>query len=322
MAIYFEYFQSDSIKLIREQFFNHLSSKDITETDNSYSGLNIRDEFFNFFKTPYFNNLYLSLARDVIDFCSIDENLAAIQPTPTPRVFRPEDHGTSYHCDYWYGHGIETHTIWVPIKGVTSGSTFNYVQDPKENERLLENFTKKPEDTFNLKNLDCHLQPVLPKENQCAIFNSKTIHGSPLNSSTNERLSFDFRIALKNDKTSTKDLNSYYFFNGKQFILKSKIYQGRYLKYITGGQHLNTMNQHIIIEGVCKNLNINIVAQEAELERFGQPIFAMHCKAIKSAKSKFDGIIVASIGILEKRTIDLIKTLNINVFCALEGEWI
>ncbi len=52
-------------------------------------------------------------------------NEFVVQPVPTPRIFRPGDHGTSWHTDFWYGHGETFRTVWVPIKESVQVQPFN-----------------------------------------------------------------------------------------------------------------------------------------------------------------------------------------------------
>jgi hypothetical protein len=61
-----------------------------------------------------FNNFY---KKTVL---SISQNLKLkgdfyVQKRPSFRVYMPGKIGTSFHTDYWYGHGKNVKTIWVPI---------------------------------------------------------------------------------------------------------------------------------------------------------------------------------------------------------------
>ena len=115
------------------------------------------------------------------------------QRTPTPRVILPGAHGTNWHCDYWYGHGKNSKTVWVPIENVVPGSTFSVIKKSEENRRLYNYYTKMPEmltKKFDLMGVET-LQ-VCPPKNTAAIFDTNVIHGSTKNITNLTRLSFDF----------------------------------------------------------------------------------------------------------------------------------
>jgi hypothetical protein len=281
----------------------------------------IRQFMFDFFETPSFKKLYFKIAREVI--CKLPHKTVeiALQQLPTPRVFRPGAIGTSLHCDYWYGHGVQAKTIWIPLSELDELNTFRILKQTNQGNPYQEDETENIHN-LDLKEFNSKSEAVLPKFGQAFVFGSKLLHGSPLNTSDRTRLSIDFRISLKGDTTSTKDLANYYQYDGNGFVivphgLKNK----RLLKYICGGKGKNTLTQHILIEETAKRLDIGVSEQEAEIERFNYPIIRRYLSE-KIDSPKIDGIIIASISILDPLIILEAKQSNMPVWCALENDFI
>jgi len=232
----FRLIKNEIIAEIRQDLFNFL------ECNNPYKGefknkheFNIRKNMLMFFDSIKFQKNFKKLALSLAGECGIESEQLAYQPKPTPRIFRPGDHGTGWHCDYWYGHGETFYTAWIPISGVTLGSTFQMLHQAKS-DTLFDRFEMNPDlfkDKISINQNDYF--DVMPDENSLALFDSKHIHGSLLNSSDVERISFDFRFGDINDKTSTKNLASYH-----SCISKTKVSCSKTLKYICGGRGIDT----------------------------------------------------------------------------------
>jgi len=101
-----------------EKFNLYLVDQRGFDLSDNTNGKDIRSLFFRFFSTKEFKGLYESIAKELAKEFDISEDEVLVQANPTPRVFRPNDHGTNWHNDYWYGHGKHSRTVWVPIKGV------------------------------------------------------------------------------------------------------------------------------------------------------------------------------------------------------------
>jgi hypothetical protein len=260
----------------------------------------------------------MQLAKASADLVGLQHDNLVLQSIPTPRVFRPGTHGTSFHCDYWYGHGLEFYTIWLPLTPVEPGNSF-FVCTEEYQKSLYE----KLENTLKFIELEEEIltfsSPVLPKPGSAFIFNSKVLHGSPTNISSKTRVSFDFRIGHKSDVTSTKDLANYYHFkNGFFYLPKHPLEGARVLKYVCGGKGKNTFAQHAIIEESARHYKMNISEQEAEVERFGFPMLHAYLSGAMSHK-KLDGIIIASRTLLDPEIINLASCSKLKVWCALEN---
>jgi hypothetical protein len=281
-------------------------------------GLSVREKMFEFFSSEAFLELYFQLAIEVAKDNGCLSPGLLLQKTPTPRVFRVGDHGTSFHSDYWYGHGERSFTIWTPLSEIKTGNTF-WLCNLEKNDYYLQilsnekNFIEIESKIID----DCY--PAMPKAGTSVIFSSKRIHGSPKNISNSERISFDFRIAFESDSTSTKDLSNFYRYDGLIFTDSNNLFVGKkFIKYICGGSNKSTTAQHLMIESASKHYNISIDGQEAEIERFGHPMFYEYLNGL-ALKKGFDGIVVASSAVLSSEAFLAAQRSSIVVYCALEN---
>lgn len=314
------YFKIDSVEKIQKIFQDYLYSVGVSDLTLT-NGKDVRKKMFDFFGTKIFLEAYFELALNVADRIGLAREGLVLQAQPTPRVFRPGDHGTSFHSDYWYGHGDSVYTIWTPLTDLEPGNTF-WLCNPDKNDFFYNELASKKGFVDNEAQLLSNSFPAIPPNSSTVVFHSKVIHGSPKNSSTKERISFDFRIGSANDITSTKDLANYFHWVGNEFLCAFNPFLGRsYLKYICGGHGKNTAAQHIAIEAVAKARGISIEGQEAEVERFGYVMFAQYLEGLAKIKG-FDGIILASKNILSPVEIELSKNSEIDIYCALENEFL
>jgi hypothetical protein len=314
-----KYFESSLLTELQNLFQSQLK---VNELDAEKSSVReIREFMFKFFDSTEFVSLYFKIAREILSCIDIPKVHAVLQMLPTPRVFRPRTIGTSYHCDYWYGHGAKSYTVWVPLTNVDEGNTFRVVPSEQalqfvndlENNKLYEEVPKKILD---------EAIPVMPSKGQAYVFNSKQLHGSPLNSSFKTRLSLDFRISNSVDPTSTKDLAHYYHFVDEEFKMPKHDLDGlRVLKYICGGVGKDTFVQHIIIESTAKRFNMNVYEQEAEIERFGYPIFSTYVDK-KMKLSNLEAMIIASKHVLDEYAINHAKEAGVKIWCSLENDYL
>ncbi len=286
---------------------------------------NLRSLMINYFKTNQFKVDYFEMAQGIIEELGLKLENVLLQKTPTPRIFRPGDHGTSFHSDYWYGHGEKTITVWTPLTDLIEGNSFSIVP----NKLLNEDFSRNLEKSYGVASQEIEEEllrmsdPVLINLGESIVFHSKVLHGSPINSTNLIRVSFDFRIADTIDTTSTKDSESYFrWINGGFMSSKNKFTGMNFIKYICGGEHKSTLAQHLLIESVVKEYSISILGQEAEVERFGYPIFIAYLDKLAFEKN-IDGLIIASRAILDESSIKFAEKYNkIKVYCALENEFI
>ena len=317
----FQYFQSNSIKRLRALFFKFYESKEINlYTKNSGK---IRPLFFDFFQTKDFKKEYLKLGLEIQSYFKIQKKFFVLQLNPTPRVFKPGDHGTSLHSDYWYGHGKKFHTVWVPLIGLNQNSSFEMVKSIKENRRIYSLINDNQSLLEKINKIRIKTFCVLPEADQAAIFSSNLLHKSTNNSSKNMRISFDFRFGQNNDKTSSKNLHTWYKFQDNKLISESNIKKKNFLKYVIDKGKIETSIQHLLIENFAKTYGFELSAQEAEIGRFGYPMLKMHCKDIaRNNKKRFNGIIIASESLLDSTILKEVTKNRTPVFACLEGKWL
>ena len=321
-SLMFSYIQSESVSVFRRNFEDY-AKLDLTETNGEINLIRLRSVLLSFFSTTEFERAYYKIAHELSEIYGISHSDFIIQPQPTPRVSSPGQHGTSWHTDYWYGHGKDFKTVWVPLLGVVSGSTFDVIESDSDNEKLLDYYSSNPDllaDNFNLMGSQTH--QVLPDNDSAFVFSSCVLHGAPLNTSQTNRISFDFRFGSVTDNTSTKDLSRYLKIDGNKLVTNGKTFPGKYLKYIRGGCDIDTSVQHILVEGIVKSRSIQIIGQEAEIERYGQPMLRKHLNAIKNQTAEFIGIAVASKSLLDHDVLSLISGSGAIVYCILEGEFL
>lgn len=305
---------------IQVGFNTFVSSHADIDLEVSASG-EIRALLFDYFRSELFLKSYFGLCLESATRVGIPFQDLVLQTTPTPRVFRPGDHGTSFHCDYWYGHGEKSYTVWTPLTKVESGNTFLMSKDIDHAV-----FFEQISGGKSYLNIDHGLlascSPVLPPEHSSIVFGSKVIHGSPINSTNSTRISFDFRFGYLSDKTSSKDLENYYRFDSGAFKLPAHpFFNKKIIKYICGGPGKNTFAQHALIDAAASRFNLQVSQQEAEVERFGFPMLQAYLDGLLLEKG-FDGIILASKSILSEQIINRVKSSNVPVWSALESAFL
>ena len=113
-----KYFSSEYINQIQMLFLNSFS-------ENSLATGNVdRDSLYSFTRNDFFLNFFYGLSKDIVEKLSLNKDNVLLQPNVTVRKFEPNSHGTSFHTDYLYGHGIKTYTIWIPLYGLQKGNSF------------------------------------------------------------------------------------------------------------------------------------------------------------------------------------------------------
>ncbi len=308
-------FESSIIREIKAEF-------ESTFSETLDSGLPLaREPFFNFLESRSFVELWHNLALEIREeFFEIDDDVC-LQIAPTPRIFLPNQHGTSFHTDYLYGHGLGSKTVWVPLHGVTKQNSFAFLKPGREEEfaelNLFADYTVELENKLlkESENVDV-------SDEECVVFSSTEIHGSPINSSGVARYSFDFRMSVSVDESSNKNLNQYFLLSDDTWKNPFEDLKNRkFLKYICGSKRFSTRAQHILINSISDVFQLNIVAQEAELERFGHPIFEKYLDGLIEFK-EFDSLIVASMEILNSEKLESYARSGVDIFVACEEQFL
>jgi hypothetical protein len=73
---------------------------------------------------------------------------------------------------------------------------------------------------------------------------------------------------------------------------------------------------------MSRNAGVEIISQEAEIERFGQPMFKYHLNKISKKVSEFNGIAIASRNLIDHDVLKLINESDVPVWAALENSWL
>ena len=320
----YNYIGSPEILALVSNFRKYIFQHGVNDFNDS-KHKNLRNLMINYFKEKQFLEDYFQMANAILDNVTLNKSRVILQKTPTPRIFRPMDHGTSFHSDYWYGHGEKTFTIWTPLSDVAIGNSFSIVADYKLNNEMIQLLKKSyGVATIEQENYLLNISdPVLMTLGNSVIFPSKILHGSPKNTTNHTRVSFDFRIADIADITSTKDHDLYFRWIHGSFVESKNRFAGQnFIKYICGGKNKSTLAQHLLIESVVKEYKISIIGQEAEVERFGYPIFKAYLDNL-SINKNIDGLIVGSKTILDPQSIEAAKNCKtLKIYCALENEFI
>ena len=317
----YQYISSSKILNLVNNFNLYLNTNGVEDFNDS-KNKNLRSLMIDYFKSKPFQNDYFEMVNSIATRLGISQSTLLLQKTPTPRIFRPNDHGTSFHTDYWYGHGEKTITIWTPLSVLENGNSFSIVPDQRLNEifSLSLSKTKGVASLKQEKELLDISDTVMAPLGESIVFNSKILHGSPKNLSSKTRVSFDFRIADSTDRTSSKDPESYFNWANGTFAASKNRFSGlKFIKYICGGENKSTLAQHLLIESVVKEYGICVVGQEAEAERFGHPIFRAYLENLAGYK-KIDGIIVASKTVLDQESVDYARKFYMKIYFCLENE--
>ena len=274
--------------------------------------LNISDDKISlFFDSKKFLIFYKNLLKILIYENFNKDNIFLVQKRPSLRIFLPKQRGTSFHTDYWYGHGKDTYTFWIPIRGLKKGNCVYFAKHTNNfnfaNNLVLQMLKKKITiDAFNKKLLKKSSEEIA--NGGYLLFDSKIVHGSPLNTSNSTRISFDFRITKYGKDYGSKDISNNFIF--RKGVLTDPILEfsnKKYLKYVVGGK-FSTQSQHIFINAFAKEKKLIISEQDAEMERFDFPILRRYLSNFD--KKRFEGIVIYSKKSVKKEIyINIIKGL-------------
>jgi hypothetical protein len=311
--------RSDVIPEIKHHFYDFLRAKGVSKTTSVDASV-LRRHMFEFFLTDRFVECYRRLTLNVVSIIMPTQLEFIVQATPTPRIYREGAHGTSFHCDYWYGHGEKSFTVWTPLSEIDDLNTFMMCDEEANDHMRLK--IERSQQFISLEDKDKkNFYPVAPTEDECVVFGSKMMHGSPINLSKNERISFDFRIGVLADNTSTKNINSYAHYKNNKFVIKKPFEGIKFLRYVCGGQNKDTLGQHLVIDSAVKNFNLVVVGQEAEAERLGYPVL-QEILSIEKLDKDFNAIIIASESIISKDDLLKINKNNMKIFAVLENRFL
>lgn len=240
------------------------------------------------------SEIFQKFQDDVVSEVLKSKNVSGgcfVQKRPSFRVFTSQSLGTSFHSDSWYGHGRDVLTVWIPLSPVQIGAGLYFV-DSDLNVQTIDEFLCG---SINLKQFNEALLPdsvhVAPEVGEALVFDSDQIHGSPLNSSLQTRLSLDFRISFGDFGSKSPHLFRRYLdvtsASIREHISEHSLSRVSVMKYINGEFAEDTQLQHIFLNAFAKAFHFDFAAQEAEIENHGQPIL----KSYLSGAAQFDVLI-------------------------------
>jgi hypothetical protein len=126
---------------------------------------------------------------------------------------------------------------------------------------------------------------------------------------------------LINDKTSTKNINTYYHYKNNQFVIKKPFDNLKFIRYVCGGKNKDTLAQHLVIDSAVKNFGLTIVGQEAEAERLGYPVLKELLTA-KHLNKDFNAIIIAAESVISTDIVSMAHNFRLKIFTVLENRFI
>ena len=114
----------------------------------------IKSEMFEFGTSDEFLKLYDLLALEVAKKMRWNLKKTIYQSTPTFRVFKPKMHGTSFHNDFSYGHGMKSFTVWIPLTAINRDNTFRIINSEfnRKNKNIISEIAINYNEKFEKKN--------------------------------------------------------------------------------------------------------------------------------------------------------------------------
>jgi len=283
----------------------------------------IQNKFYEKENIDKLKVIKIGILKELIKNKILQNKTFYVQRSPTLRIYKPSQHGSSFHTDYYYGHPKNALVIWVPLFPTTKKNSIYFVNHDVEKEinKDFKNLGKLlSQKDIDIKCMENSYSYDLGHK-EILIFPTTSIHGSPINNDTKTRLSIDFRITPTSGGVGSKDISNYDIFSDGTLNPTlndfSTLIQNKTIKLIFGGKDFSTQSQHILINSYAQSKLINISAQEAEIEKLGYPILHQYLNGLLNEK-KLDGIIVASKGLLPKnlRLLPFDKNKKFLICCA------
>tara|TARA_B110000967_G_scaffold209987_2_gene269260 strand:+ start:21758 stop:22810 length:1053 start_codon:yes stop_codon:yes gene_type:complete len=195
LPIVLDYFGTNSINKIFENHKNDV----------------IIEKLHKLERTKEFADCYRSLINILaIEFKKDD---FYFQRIPSFRAHRIDQSSVNYHNDCMSGHGEKVINAWVPLIDTSEKNSLHLAS----HEDSIELLRKFQDEKLSLSEINKIFKkksyPALTKYGELMLFNTYRIHGTEINSSNQNRISFDFRILPKGADPFTKTLNDYYISN-------------------------------------------------------------------------------------------------------------
>ena len=214
-------FDIDQIPIL-DLVLNYFKMNSIDEIFLKLNNEELYKKLYKLEKTEKFSNCYKSLVKIIAKELGNDDFY--FQRIPSFRAHRVEEKTVDYHTDVMYGHGENVLNFWVPLRDTNAFNSL-CLSDKNKNEFLLKRYE---DERLSIKDANKFFRdnsnPCLARYGEIIVFRSDRIHGSEVNNSNQNRLSFDFRVLPSNSNPGTKSLDDFYVSNishTKQFLKKT-----------------------------------------------------------------------------------------------------
>lgn len=249
---------------------------DLGDLHNFFNKINltrIEQKIYQCFKDISFQNLYFDFNRKVIK--TIVRSDYKLQRIPSIRISIPGQKTVNFHNDCWYGHDEDIINIWVPLTQVRGSQSLAFL-NIIENEKALKYFYKEEPSLLEIQKY-CEKKSFFAEADygQFIKFPTSSLHGTFKNQEQKTRISFDFRLNLKNNfgnknKSFFVDIkNNKLKQNNKDLLQKERNAIG-YLnqRKIFENFSISQTIQQEVIANYCQLNNLNLITQETELIGF------------------------------------------------------
>lgn len=230
-----------------------------------------RQHCFSLFRTDEFQILFRDFGKKLIEEHFAGSGL--IQKTPTVRIQLPGAQSTSFHSDGWYGHGGSVKSFWLPLTNVGDGNTLYMARDTEVSRQCLDRILANKMTLAEINDEAMEVcDPFTGQFGDMLSFSSEMIHGAKKNTWDQSRVSFDFRIAPREDDLGSKPRSNYFSYaelvqenlkNSAEVPSNSSI--GRAITYsnLCGGKSAKA--QLMLCAAYAEASGIDIIGNESEI---------------------------------------------------------
>lgn len=219
-------------------------------------------KLYDFTRTENFIKNYKKLLKILSK--KFDTKNFYYQKIPSFRIHKASSKSVEYHNDGMYGHGKDVINVWVPMTNTNKENSL-WISNKKKSIQLMDLFKKKK---MNIKDANKIFKkfssPQIMKYGEILFFHTLTMHGTKKNTSSVNRISFDFRILEKGKSSGIKSLNDMF-----QSYFKKKIRHKESIFFMYQRNPLMENCSHSIQREILsfyakKNLFYNII-EETEI---------------------------------------------------------
>jgi len=294
----------------------------ISEIFKNLNNDEIYKKLYTLEKTKKFSDEYKKLIK-VIEV-ELGTGDFYFQKIPSFRVHRVKGNSVNYHNDCMYGHGEDVVNIWVPLINTNEHNTLHLADNYLSKKEVKRFGTEKLSLIQANKLFKSITSPRLVNYGEILLFNTSAIHGTEINNSNEDRISFDFRILAHGGDPSTKQLNDFYLNNKSEERLIKKI---PCMYYLNKKNPLMKNCSHSIqreIMNTYASLNNFSPEGKEESEIHGTSHYPVIFHYIEEEKNK--NILMASILCLpsdqklRKQVLILAKNNGVNLHFSLENK--